>query len=120
MRNNLHYSTYLSIYKLIIILYLLFLDVLPILLAYTFAYVIVLVAVVMCSVELKSRHLLHSTYKLFLVSLVSQHLGVTLQSLGGIRYAYNGIGSPGLRVTGIFYVFFVVGFICKNLYIRFS
>nr|XP_032525823.1 transmembrane protein 145-like [Danaus plexippus plexippus] len=74
--------------------------VLPILLAYTFAYVIVMVAVVMCSVELKTRHLLHSTYKLFLISIVSQHFGVILQSLAGIRYAYNGIGNPAARVLG--------------------
>ncbi|CAG9577154.1 unnamed protein product [Danaus chrysippus] len=76
--------------------------VLPILLAYTFAYVIVMVAVVMCSVELKTRHLLHSTYKLFLISIVAQHFGVILQSLAGIRYAYNGIGNPASKVIGQF------------------
>ncbi|XP_045770130.1 uncharacterized protein LOC123870766 [Maniola jurtina] len=76
--------------------------VLPILLAYTFAYVIVMVAVVMCSVELKARHLLHSTYKLFLMSIVAQHCGVMLQSLACIRYAYNGVGSYTARTTGQF------------------
>ncbi|XP_047542549.1 transmembrane protein 145-like [Vanessa atalanta] len=76
--------------------------VLPILLSYTFAYVIVMVAVVMCSVELKCRHLLHTTYKLFLVSLVAQHCGIALQTLANIRYAYNGIGSASAKITGQF------------------
>ncbi|CAH2243390.1 transmembrane protein 145-like [Pararge aegeria] len=76
--------------------------VLPILLAYTFAYVIVMVAVVMCSVELKARHLLHSTYKLFLMSIVAQHFGVMLQSLAGIKYAYNGFGSYTAKTIGQF------------------
>ncbi|XP_041970666.1 transmembrane protein 145-like [Aricia agestis] len=77
--------------------------VLPILIAYTFAYVIVMVAVVMCSVELKSRHLLHSTYKLFLISIVTQHCGVMLQSLAWIRYATYGIEHIPAKVTGQFF-----------------
>nr|XP_049707431.1 transmembrane protein 145 [Helicoverpa armigera] len=77
--------------------------VLPVLLAYTFAYVIVMIAVVMCSVELKSRHLLHSTYKLFLMSIVSQHSGVMLQSLAYIRYAANGFGSDNAKIVGQFF-----------------
>ncbi|XP_026739984.1 transmembrane protein 145-like [Trichoplusia ni] len=77
--------------------------VLPVLLAYTFAYIIVMIAVVMCSVELKSRHLLHSTYKLFLMSIVAQHSGVVLQSLAYIRYAANGFGSDNARIVGQFF-----------------
>ncbi|KAJ8706313.1 hypothetical protein PYW08_010939 [Mythimna loreyi] len=77
--------------------------VLPVLLAYTFAYVVVMIAVVMCSVELKSRHLLHSTYKLFLMSIVSQHSGVMLQSLAYIRYAAHGYGSDNARIVGQFF-----------------
>ncbi|KAJ0182943.1 hypothetical protein K1T71_000919 [Dendrolimus kikuchii] len=77
--------------------------VLPVLLAYTFAYVLVMVAVVMCSVELKSRHLLHTTYKLFLFSIVFQHLGVLLESLGYIKYASNGVGSPSTITVGQFF-----------------
>ncbi|XP_035456493.2 uncharacterized protein LOC118280519 [Spodoptera frugiperda] len=76
--------------------------VLPVLLAYTFAYVVVMIAVVMCSVELKSRHLLHSTYKLFLMSVVSQHSGVMLQSLAYIRYAANGFGTDNAKIVGQF------------------
>ncbi|XP_053622160.1 transmembrane protein 145-like [Plodia interpunctella] len=75
--------------------------VLPVLLAYTFAYVIVMIAVVMCSVELKSRHLLHSSYKLFLGSVVTQHAGVVLQSLATVRYAANGVESK-VKVVGQF------------------
>ncbi|XP_028172272.1 transmembrane protein 145-like [Ostrinia furnacalis] len=77
--------------------------VLPVLLAYTFAYVIVMIAVVMCSVELKCRHLLHSTYKLFLASIASQHLGVLLQTLANIRYASNGVGSYSVKTVGLFF-----------------
>ncbi|XP_049883728.1 uncharacterized protein LOC126379135 [Pectinophora gossypiella] len=77
--------------------------VLPVLLAYTFAYVIVMIAVVICSVELKSRHLLHSTYKLFLISIVAQHFGVVLQSLVYIKYAANGVGSENSKTVGQFF-----------------
>ncbi|VVC97454.1 unnamed protein product, partial [Leptidea sinapis] len=77
--------------------------VLPILLTYTFAYLLVMVAVVMCSVELRSRHLLHSTYKLFLISIVVQHCGVLMQALAGIRYASNGVGAPYAKVFGQFF-----------------
>ncbi|KAI5640458.1 rhodopsin-like GPCR transmembrane domain-containing protein [Phthorimaea operculella] len=77
--------------------------VLPVLLAYTFAYVVVMIAVVMCSVELKSRHLLHSTYKLFLISIVAQHFGVVLQSLAYIKYASNGVGADNAKIVGQFF-----------------
>ncbi|XP_075988783.1 transmembrane protein 145-like isoform X2 [Anticarsia gemmatalis] len=77
--------------------------VLPVLLAYTLAYVVVMIAVVMCSVELKSRHLLHSTYKLFLMSVVAQHSGVMMQSLAYLRYAANGSGSDNARIVGQFF-----------------
>ncbi|CAK1546479.1 unnamed protein product [Leptosia nina] len=76
--------------------------VLPILLSYTFAYIIVMIAVVMCSVELRTRHLLHSTYKLFLISIVVQHSGVLLQALANIRYASNGVGASAAKITGQF------------------
>ncbi|XP_038219824.1 transmembrane protein 145-like [Zerene cesonia] len=76
--------------------------VLPILLSYTFAYIIVMIAVVMCSVELRSRHLLHSTYKLFLISIVAQHCGVLMQALANIRYASNGVGAPNSKIIGQF------------------
>ncbi|XP_026322571.1 uncharacterized protein LOC113232148 [Hyposmocoma kahamanoa] len=77
--------------------------VLPILLSYTLAYVIVMIAVVMSSVELKSRHLLHSTYKLFLISIVAQHAGVVIQSLGYIRYATTGVEQFGPKTVGQFF-----------------
>ncbi|XP_063632583.1 transmembrane protein 145-like [Cydia splendana] len=76
--------------------------VLPVLLAYTFAYFIVMVAVVLCSIELKSRHLLHSTYKLFLLSVTAQQVGVIIQTLAYIRYATHGFGGDGARVVGQF------------------
>jgi hypothetical protein len=63
-----------------------------------------MIAVVMCSVELKSRHLLHATYKLFLASIASQQAGVLLQSLACIKYAANGVGHAGLSTVGKFYI----------------
>ncbi|GBP42976.1 Transmembrane protein 145 [Eumeta japonica] len=77
-------------------------DVLPVLLTYAITYVVVMIAVVMCSVELKSRHLLHTTYKLFLMSIVSQHVGVTLRVIAYAKYAINGRGGEGARVFGEF------------------
>ncbi|RVE54407.1 hypothetical protein evm_000892 [Chilo suppressalis] len=76
--------------------------VLPVLLAYTFAYVIVMVAAVMCSVELRSRHLLHATYKLFLISGLAQQAGAMLQALAYIKYASSGVRPQGLNTTGQF------------------
>ncbi|XP_037875212.1 uncharacterized protein LOC105842284 [Bombyx mori] len=76
--------------------------VLPVLLAYAISYALVVIAAVMCSVELKTRHLLHSTYKLFLFSIVVQHCGIMMQCLAYIRYAGNGVGSPSTVTIGQF------------------
>ncbi|XP_072948677.1 transmembrane protein 145-like [Epargyreus clarus] len=76
--------------------------VLPILLTYTFAYVIVLIAVVMCSVELRARQLLHTTYKLFLASAAAQHAGAALQALAAVRAAVTGVSNTAARTAGEF------------------
>ncbi|KOB69314.1 Uncharacterized protein OBRU01_16966, partial [Operophtera brumata] len=61
------------------------------------------ITIVVCSVELKSRHLLHSTYKLYCASACYQHAGVLLQSLAYVRYATHGRGGEGAKVTGQFF-----------------
>ncbi|KAG7295601.1 hypothetical protein JYU34_021870 [Plutella xylostella] len=87
--------------------------VLPVLLAYTLAYVIVMVAVIMCSVELKSRHLLHSTYKLFLFSAAAQHCGLTLQALQYVSAAVNGYQRGANNYMGTLYVCSVQHIVCS-------
>lgn len=90
-------------------------DVLPILMAFCFAYIFIIFAIVMCSVELKTRQMLHSTYKLFVVSVALQESGIILQSLAYVKYAINGKGSSSTKVFGQFYntnLFFINIFSC--------
>lgn len=74
----------------------------------TVAYSFLLLAIVICTIELKSRQLLHSTYKLFVFSVVLQFLGILLEAMGYLKYAINGIGFPKLRTIGKVDVLFVV------------
>lgn len=75
-------------------------DVLPVLMAFSVAYSFLLLAIIICSIELKSRQLLHSTYKLFVFSTLIQFFGIVFKSMCYLKYAVNGLGSPGLRVMG--------------------
>lgn len=54
----------------------------------------------MFTVELRSRQLLHATYKIFVFSVVLQSLGVMFQSISYIRYALDGVGFPRTRQLG--------------------
>ncbi|XP_065173129.1 transmembrane protein 145-like isoform X2 [Atheta coriaria] len=74
--------------------------VLPVLMAFSVAYSFLLLAIIICSIELKSRQLLHSTYKLFVFSTLIQFFGIVFKSMCYLKYAVNGLGSPGLRVMG--------------------
>lgn len=51
-------------------------------------------------VELKSRQLLHSTYKLFTFSVILQETGITLQCAAYIRYSLDGVGFPFVKTLG--------------------
>lgn len=77
-----------------------FVDILPVLMTSTVAYSFLLLAIVICTIELKSRQLLHSTYKLFVFSVVLQFFGILLQAMAFLKYAINGVGIPRLRTTG--------------------
>lgn len=77
-----------------------FADILPVLMTSTVAYSFLLLAIIICSVELKSRQLLHSTYKLFVFSVMLQFFGILLQSMAYLKYAINGIGFPNVKITG--------------------
>ncbi|XP_068083223.1 transmembrane protein 145 [Anabrus simplex] len=74
--------------------------ILPILIAFLLAYICIIIAIVICTVELKERQLYHTTYKLFVVAVVFQELGIVLQCAAYIRFALNGIGYPRTRTLG--------------------
>lgn len=75
-------------------------DILPILMSFTLIYMLMILAIVMVSVELKARQFLHATYKLFIVSVSLQELGIMSQSISYIRYAVDGVGFTRLRNFG--------------------
>lgn len=50
--------------------------------------------------ELKSRQLLHSTYKMFISSVLVQAAGNLLITISYAKYATDGIGSPGVKTVG--------------------
>lgn len=68
--------------------------------AFTTGYAMLLFAIVMCSVELKSRQLLHSTYKLFVLSVLCQFLGICLQSIAYLKYAVVGLMPYKVKTIG--------------------
>ncbi|GLH08468.1 Predicted G-protein coupled receptor (GPCR), partial [Gryllus bimaculatus] len=67
--------------------------ILPILITFCILYIIIILAAIACAVELKHRHLLHSTYKLFMISALLQECGIILQCSAYIKYGLDGIGS---------------------------
>ncbi|XP_058065415.1 transmembrane protein 145-like [Anopheles bellator] len=73
----------------------------PILLAEAIAYSMLLLAVFICAVELKARHLYHCTYRLFTLSVLLQWFGLLLLSVTWTKYAVSGIG-PFPNFGGIF------------------
>ena len=78
-----------------------FADIPPILLAESIAYSFLLLAVFICAVELKARHLYHCTYRLFTLSVLLQWFGILLLSVTWTKYAVSGIG-PFPNFGGIF------------------
>ncbi|XP_034235030.1 transmembrane protein 145-like isoform X2 [Thrips palmi] len=74
--------------------------ILPTLMFFSICYLLMIVAIVMCTVELRSRQLLHATYKIFVASVTLQALGVMFQSISYIRYALDGVGFPRTRQLG--------------------
>ncbi|XP_065083092.1 transmembrane protein 145-like [Ochlerotatus camptorhynchus] len=73
----------------------------PILLVESIAYTLLLLAVFLCAIELKSRHLYHCTYRLFALSVLLQWFGVLLLSTTWAKYAVSGIG-PFTSFGGFF------------------
>ncbi|EFA08479.2 transmembrane protein 145 isoform X1 [Tribolium castaneum] len=77
--------------------------ILPVLMAFSIAYSFLMLGIIVCSIELKSRQLLHTTYKIFVVSVIFQLFGIILTSAAYLKYAVNGLGpSPVKRGGAIF------------------
>lgn len=64
----------------------------PILLIEFVSYSLLMVALFFCTVELKSLHLYHCTYRLFGLSMMLQYFGVLIQGIAWIRYGMTGFG----------------------------
>ncbi|XP_055627120.1 transmembrane protein 145-like [Toxorhynchites rutilus septentrionalis] len=73
----------------------------PLLLVESIAYTLLLLAVFLCAVELKTRHLYHCTYRLFALSVLLQWFGFLLLSVTWAKYAISGIG-PFTTFGGFF------------------
>lgn len=68
--------------------------------AFLVVYSFLMLAIILCSIELKSRQLLHSTYKLFVLSAFTQFMGVLLNTSASLKYAVNGVGTPNAKLFG--------------------
>lgn len=76
-------------------------DILPIYLAEAMLYTFLLIAVFICSIELRTLHLLHRTYRLFAVSVLCQWIGVLLHGIAYAMYGTSGLG-PRMLLGGLF------------------
>ncbi|XP_039297438.1 transmembrane protein 145-like [Nilaparvata lugens] len=74
--------------------------ILPVLISFLLTYVLLTIAVFMCAMELKSKQLFHSTYKIFLSSVALQGFGIFNQCIAYSRYAMDGVGLPYTRDLG--------------------
>lgn len=79
-----------------------FTDVLPILMAFSIAYSFLMLGITVCSLELKQRQLLHTTYKIFVLSCVLQLFGILFTSIVYLKMAVSGRESPKLKRVGMY------------------
>lgn len=95
----------------IIIFFFLISVVPPILLCEFISYSLLLVALFFCTVELKSLHLYHCTYRLFAFSVMIQYIGVLVLGIAWIRYGMTGLGphtTVGSLLTGVSEIAFLL------------
>ncbi|KAL1501773.1 hypothetical protein ABEB36_007038 [Hypothenemus hampei] len=71
--------------------------ILPILLAFSIAYSFLMLGITVCSLELKQRQLLHTTYKIFVASCILQLIGILLMCIVYLKMAISGRESPGFK-----------------------
>ncbi|XP_056636066.1 transmembrane protein 145-like [Diorhabda sublineata] len=74
--------------------------ILPVLMAFTTAYCFLLLGIVVCSLELKSRQLLHTTYKIFVFSVTIQLFGILFVSSCYLKLAISGFMVTKIRRFG--------------------
>ncbi|CAG9769967.1 unnamed protein product [Ceutorhynchus assimilis] len=74
--------------------------ILPILLAFSVAYSFLMLGITVCSLELKQRQLLHTTYKIFVLSCVLQLFGILVISIVYLKMAVSGRESPKFKRVG--------------------
>lgn len=74
--------------------------ILPVLTAFAVAYAFLQMAVVICSIELKSRHMLHATYKIYSFSVVMHLIGVLIELIAYIKYATTGLDTQKVKRAG--------------------
>ncbi|XP_055304371.1 transmembrane protein 145-like isoform X2 [Sitodiplosis mosellana] len=72
----------------------------PILLCQFIVYSFLVVALFFCTIELKSMHLYHCTYRLFAFSLMMQYIGIVILGIAWIRYGMTGLG-PHTTIGGL-------------------
>nr|CAI5836657.1 unnamed protein product [Callosobruchus analis] len=75
--------------------------ILPVLVAFTIAYSFLMLAIVICSVELKSRQLLHSTYKIFVLSVILQLFGILFVTSYYLKLAISGLEPTKIKRLGL-------------------
>ncbi|KAL3271263.1 hypothetical protein HHI36_021754 [Cryptolaemus montrouzieri] len=74
--------------------------ILPILTAFSIGYTILLLGIIVCAIELKSRQLLHTTYRIFFFSVVLQLFGIMIQTIAYLKYAMTGLDTIKVKRTG--------------------
>lgn len=78
-----------------------FSDIPPVLLTFSIAYLMVIIAMFICAIELKALNLFHCTYRLFAFSVLMQFVGILVQGVAWSKYAITGIG-PYTTLGGLF------------------
>lgn len=83
----------------------------PIILVQFIAYSLLLIALFFCTIELKSLHLYHCTYRLFAFSVVMEYAGIIVLGLTWIQYGLTGFGPRtvgGGLMTGVSEIAFLL------------
>ncbi|XP_072375299.1 transmembrane protein 145-like isoform X2 [Diabrotica undecimpunctata] len=75
--------------------------ILPVIMAFTVAYSFLFLGIVICTIELKSRQLLHTTYKIFVFSVLIQLFGIIVVSSCYLKLAVSGFLSTKMKRFGL-------------------
>ena len=75
-------------------------DILPELIAAACVYVILVAFGFYTAIQLRSRRLLHVSYKIFLISMICQLMGISCEIYSQTRRGLTGVDSPTFSLTG--------------------